>query len=121
MSKEATKERSSPGQIDRTSAKEGSSFLPRAARMSSRSASITTSLCTMMSQSSRQSGILFVPPRPLVLHRAVFLVPLTAFSMKAIAVLSEKVILLSFPFGMPQIDAPWSQTVAVQRDQMANG
>jgi len=46
---------------------------------------------------------------------------LTAFSMKAIAVLSEKVILLSFPFGMPQIDAPWSQTVAVQRDQMANG
>jgi hypothetical protein len=75
----------------------------------------------MMSQSSRQSGILFVPPRPLVLHRAVFLVPLTAFSMKAIAVLSEKVILLSFPFGMPQIDAPWSQTVAVQRDQMANG
>ena len=81
ISKEMRQQRKacSPGQIDRTSAKKGSSFLPRAARIRSRSASTATLLRTMMTQSSRQSEILSVPARPLVQHRMVCLVPLICF------------------------------------------
>ena len=84
-----------PGQIDCTSAKKGGSFLSRAARIRSRSASTATLLRTMMTQSSRQSEILSVPARPFVQHRMVCLVPLICFLTKAQAASLEKVILLS--------------------------
>ena len=92
----------SPGQIDCTSAKKGGSFLSRAARIRSRSASTATSLRTMMTQSSRQNEILSVPARPFVLYRMVRLFSLVVFMTKAITASLAKVIFVSTT-GMRQV------------------